>query len=74
MNLFEFLDRLEAAKIHFDLGRFRDSVNVLITVPGARWEVEFFEDGHIEVEVFRSKGIEADATAALAELFKEHSD
>ena len=27
---------------------------VLVAVPGERWEVEFFADGEIEVEIFRS--------------------
>jgi hypothetical protein len=29
---------------------------VLVTVPGERWEVEFFADGSIEVERFISNG------------------
>src|SRR5436190_1479946 len=27
-----------------------ESIAVLVTVPGAKWEVEFFEDGHVEVD------------------------
>jgi hypothetical protein len=75
VTLFQFLARLEGAKIHFNLGRFRDSVAVLIDVPGEHWEVEFFEDGHVEVEVFRSSGgVEADPDAAIDRLFSNHSD
>jgi len=73
MRLLEFLDRLEAQKLHYNLGHYRNSVNVLVAVPGAFWEVEFFEDGHIEVEVFKSTGaIESDADAVIERLFREH--
>jgi hypothetical protein len=75
MNFFQFLNRLDAAKLHYDLGRFRDSVAVQIAVPGAYWEVEFFEDGHIELEIFKSQGgVEADAEAAIERLFREQSN
>ncbi len=30
---------------------------VEVVVPGQRWEVEFFQDSHIEVEKFISNGI-----------------
>jgi len=29
---------------------------VEIAVPGQRWEVEFFEDDHVEIEKFVSNG------------------
>jgi hypothetical protein len=74
VTLFQFLDRLERAKMYFHLGRFRDSVVVLIDVPGEHWEVEFFEDGHVDVEVFRSEGgVEPDSDAAIDRLFNNHS-
>lgn len=46
---------------------------VLIAVPGARWEVEFFADGSIEVEVFESSG-SLQGPEMLARLFEEFSD
>lgn len=45
-----------------------------IAVPGARWEVEFFADGHVEVEIFRSNGTGVVGEEALAELFAPDSD
>jgi hypothetical protein len=42
-------------------------------MPGAYWEVEFFEDGHVEVEIFRSKGVEADSASLIEQLFKDNS-
>lgn len=31
---------------------------VSVAIPGERWEIEFFDDGHIEVERFTSNGVE----------------
>ena len=51
--LFDLLQRLEAAKIHFTLGRYRpDTILVAMTLVGARVEVDVFEDGHMEVSRF----------------------
>ena len=44
-----------------------------IAVPGERWEVEFFSDGSIEVEVFLSNGEIYDANK-LSDLFQRFSD
>jgi hypothetical protein len=46
---------------------------VEIAVPGERWEVEFLEDGAIEVEVFRSSG-SIEGAEAIVELVKKHFD
>lgn len=45
-----------------------ETIAVELAVPGERWEVEFFPDGHVEVERFRSDGHIADE-AVLDELF-----
>ena len=75
MTLFGFLDELDRVKIHFDLARHReDTVMVKIAVPGERWEVEFFEDGTVEVETFRSVGDGLEGPEALDRLFREFSD
>ena len=68
-----FLDELEEKKIHYELGKIRDSILVEIAVPGERWEVEYFEDGHVEVERFFSKGEIRDETE-LEVLFREFAD
>jgi len=72
-KVIDFLEKLEEAKIFFSLSKIRDSLLVEITVPGEKWEVEFFEDEHIEVERFISTGEIHDATA-LDILFREFSD
>lgn len=52
-----FLTRLKATNTHFDLASVREgAVMVVVTLPGERWEVEFFADRKPEVEIFRSDG------------------
>lgn len=55
-KLLNFLQRLEEAKIYYQLNKYREAVMVEISVPGEKWEVEFFEDGHLEIEKFISDG------------------
>lgn len=72
----DFLVKLEAHKIHYGLEMNRaEAVMVLVVVPGERWEVEFFDDGHVEVEIFESKatrgaGSELEGEEALGRLFE----
>jgi hypothetical protein len=73
-KLTRFLDDLDARKISYRLARVRpETVMVEIAVPGEHWEVEFFEDGQVEVEVFRSPGT-IQGEEALTRLFEEFSD
>ena len=59
-KLLAFLDRLEHDKVWYRLEHVRNSIMVTISVPGERWEIEFFEDGTLEVELFpRTKGVDA---------------
>ena len=51
-----FLDRLTARRLSYYLARYRDSILVTVATPGVRWEVEFMDDGGIEVEKFTSSG------------------
>ena len=72
-KLLEFLNKLEESNIYYKLNKIRDSILVEITVPGERWEVEFFEDGKIEIEIFVSNGqIKSESEIAL--LFEKFSD
>lgn len=51
--LFNLLLKLEAAKIHFILGRYRDdTITVSMTLVGERVEVDVFDDGHMEISRF----------------------
>jgi hypothetical protein len=72
-TLLAFLVNLEERKISYRLEHNRDdSIMALIAVPGERWEVEFFADGKIEVEVFgNSSGVRiATVDEVLSSLIK----
>lgn len=71
-SLLDFLNRLEQHRISYHLEHNRaDSIMVLVAVPGERWEVEFMQDGQIEVERFASDGkIEGEET--FESLFAVH--
>ncbi len=73
-NLLSFLDRLEAKKIHYTLEHSREeAIMVIIAAPGERWEVEFMEDGSIEIERFISTG-KIESEIILEDLFNKYSD
>lgn len=69
-QLLEFLRRLEKSSFHYSLASYRDSVMVLVQVPGEHWEVEFFADGSVEVEVYTSDGEIRDENS-IEELFSD---
>lgn len=73
ISLFELLDKLRKAKIHFSLSSHREeAIMVEIATPGQRWEVEFFRDGTVEIEKFHSNGVISDQTE-LKTLFSRFS-
>ncbi len=73
-ELLRFLKRLEEAKIAYTLRHSRsDALMVRINIPGERWEVEFLQDGDVEVERFVSDG-EIESASALDDLFARFSD
>ena len=52
-KLLRVLRRLDAAGIHYSMRSVRDGVVMVeAIVPGQHWEIEFFEDGHVEIERF----------------------
>jgi hypothetical protein len=74
-KLLGFLSDLDERKIFHRLSQVRpEAIMVEIAVPGERWEVEFFADGHVEVEVFGpSPGI-VGGEEALRRLYDQFSD
>ncbi len=74
MTAHDLIKRLEDAKIHFTLTTVREAaIMFIIVVPGERWEVEVYSDGHLDIEVFRSiSGVVGEEK--LAELFERFSD
>jgi hypothetical protein len=77
-KLLNFLDELESHKIYHRLERNRsEAIMVRVDVPGQRWEVEFFADGTVEIEIFVSEnGIlsEGAAQAAINRLLTDFAD
>ena len=74
-SLFTLLSDLEAAKIHFTLGRHRpDTVLVTITLVGERVEVDVFDDGHMEVSRFIGNESVVGGAELVAALIKEKGE
>lgn len=73
-KLLEFVNHLDNKKIWHQLWHFRESIAVAVVVPGERWEVEFFEDGHVEVERFASLGVDTYDDEQLEALISEYGD
>lgn len=72
-RLLELLNELDKRKIYYHLNKVRESILIEVAIPGQRWEIEFFEDGHIEIEKFISEGVIYNQDE-LEVLFKEFSD
>lgn len=73
--LYELLQKLEAAKIHFTLGRWReDTVLVTLTLVGERVEIDVFEDGHMEVSRFRGSEDIVGGAELVEQLIEESQD
>lgn len=78
-KLLGFLDELDRHNIYFALERARsEAIMVRVDVPGERWEIEFFADGEVEVECFRSTeaGVVggSEAQAALKRMLADFAD
>jgi hypothetical protein len=74
-KLIAFLERLDRHNLHYTLACVRDAIMVEVFVPGEHWEVEFFADCHVEVEVYKSggPGTDLEDESALERLFAEEA-
>ena len=73
-TLLSFLSKLDEGRLPYSLSNIRiDAIMVKIDVPGEHWEVEFFPDGTVDVERFKSNG-EIFGVAALGDLFKNFAE
>jgi hypothetical protein len=73
-RLLALLERLDGAKIPYTLSHSRtDAVMVCAFAPGEYWEIEYMEDGGVDIERYRSDGKIHDESA-LGELFQLCSD
>ena len=67
--------RLKAANISHELQVYRfDAVSILAHVPGEYWEIDVCDGGWVDVEIYKSTGIESDAKAAMERLISENND
>lgn len=74
-KLNDFLNELEERKIFYKLDKVRsEAIMVEVVVPGQRWEVEFMDDGSVEIEKFISDGGVMYDESELKNLFKNFSD
>jgi hypothetical protein len=76
-KVLNFLNKLDESGLGYSMEHNReDTLTVLVTVPGERWEVEFHDDGDVEVEVFYSGAEQEDLEGeeALERLFTEYED
>jgi hypothetical protein len=52
--VFETIEALEAARLHFFIMRTRpDTLTLSVTIVGERIEIDIFEDNHLEISRFR---------------------
>lgn len=74
MKLNEFLNLLEEDQIYYKLNKVRaEAIMVEVAVPGERWEIEFSDEGTIEIEKFTSDG-KIYSEAELDVLLRDFSD
>jgi hypothetical protein len=60
LRLCEELDRRKAM---YEVRIVRGALMIAAAVPGERWEIEFFDDGRVELERFVSQGVLEQPTA-----------
>ena len=73
-KLTDFLDRLDAAQLHYTLTSVTEgAITVAIAAEQERWEVEFASDGEIEVQIFATDGDVHDFSL-VEELFARHGE
>jgi hypothetical protein len=72
--ILRLLKRLQEASISYKLAHNQeDAITAEIVVPGQRWEVDFYLDGTIDVEIFKSDG-KIRNEDAIDELFRQFAD
>ncbi len=73
-ELTDLLDRLDTAEFQYTLSSVREGAIVVgIDVPGEHWEVEFMNDGEVEVEIFKSDGQIFDSSI-IEDIFEDRED
>ena len=76
-KLLDFLNRLDEAALTYVVEHSReDTMTVTVSAPSERWEVDFYGNGNVEVEVFYSNSAEEglEGEEALERLFGDYDD
>ena len=73
-KLIAFLSDLERRGISYSLAHNRDeAIMVIASAPGERWEIEFLDNGSVEIERFISDG-QIYGQEVLKELFARYPE
>jgi hypothetical protein len=73
-RILDFINKLERNKIYYTIKKSREiAIMILVDVPGQIWEIEFLDDGSIEIEKYISNGHIYDENE-IETLFKDFSD
>ncbi len=73
-SVLALLQRLQIACICYTLAHNQeDAITIQVVVPGQRWEIDFYVNGTIDIEIFKSDGAIRDISA-LETLFRDFSD
>jgi hypothetical protein len=73
--LYHLLNQLEAARIHFTVGRYRpDSVLMTLTTAGERVEVDVFADGTMEVSRFVGRENLVGGVELVAQIISDNAE
>jgi hypothetical protein len=73
-KMLQFLNKLEERKIYYQLNKIRgESILIEVSVPGQRWEIEYMDDGTVEIEIFYGDG-KIFNNEKLNTLFDNYSD
>jgi hypothetical protein len=57
VTIYQLIELLSAKDIHFTLSSHREeAIMATASIPGQLWEIEVFQDGSVEMEIFRSHG------------------
>jgi hypothetical protein len=57
-NVLQFCTALNERRASYKLSVDRpEAIRVTLDVPGERWEIDFFPDGHIELERYVGQGV-----------------
>ena len=74
-RLWALSQRLTEAGIQHETVVYReDAVSIVANPPGEYWEIDFLDDGGVDVEIYASKGLEDDPAAAIERLIATARD